>query len=324
MRRAALVGFAVTATATAAAALAGPAALALAKKKVARTPVRIKAPSPANATVAGFKLSLVRARKASVSLALARTSAALPKNVTVYSVLAKQTRSDRVSGAFVVVNRADAVAARAPAHAAARTITVNIRHDPVPKGYKLTLKLKQSANVLDSHHVFLCSRYFHQSDLGNAQKLAGPRLPNITTGTVIQSACSSARSRNPYPSEGEFRYALNARAGAMVFTGSAQSANDVDGKVSFNYAVQAFGVLADSGHQFTNCAFAGGMCAISSTPGHTNDYALFTISGSPAPRGTELPFALTIAPQVTPALPFQFFGMNAGGSRFGPLLTSGP
>jgi hypothetical protein len=313
MRRAALAGLAVVA---AAAVAVPPSTLA----RTARTPLRIKSPSPANATVAGFKLKLVRVRRARVSLASA--AASLPNDVTVYAVLAKQRRSDRVSGVVVAVNRAEAVAANA--RSAARVLTVNLRHAAVPKGYRLALTLRQSAGVLDTHHTFLCSRYFRESDLANAVKLAGPRLPNITTGTVIQSACSSARGMKPYPTEGEFRFALNARSGAIAFMRSAQVPNEVDGSATFNYPVQAFGVLADSGHQFTNCAFGSGTCAISSTPGHTSDYALFTVSGAVTPRGAQLPFALALAQPVAPALPFQFFGMNAAGSRFGPLLTTGP
>ncbi|HET8672674.1 MAG TPA: hypothetical protein VFL87_03500, partial [Thermoleophilaceae bacterium] len=70
------------------------------------TPLRILAPGPANATVAGFKLDLVRARGSRA--ALAGVSAALPRGVTIYAVLARQRRSDRVSGVVVAVNRAGA------------------------------------------------------------------------------------------------------------------------------------------------------------------------------------------------------------------------
>lgn len=283
------------------------------------TPVTMRAPSVANATVAGFNLNLVRARKATV--ALARSAAGLPKDVAVYAVVAKQTRSDRVKGVLVAVNRAEAVAAAV--RPAARTLTVNLRHGAVPKGYKLALSLKQSANVLNVHRNFLCSRYFRSSDLRNAGKLAGPALPGVTAQTVIQSACNSARSGKPYPTEAAFRLALNARSGSVVFTKSAQAPNQVDGTASFNYAVHAFGVLADKGHKFTACAFpSAGTCAISSKS-HPKDYALFTLAGGPAPRLAQLRFSLAVSPGVAPALPFQFFGMR-GALRIGPLFTTGP
>jgi hypothetical protein len=302
-------------------AAAMPAPASAAKRTI--TVVRMKAPSPANATVAGFRLNLLRARKARMSVALARSAARLPKNVTVYAVVARQKRSDRVSGVLVAVNRAQAVAASAAALPAARVLTVNLRHPRVPKGYRLALSLKQTANVLSVHRGFRCSKYFRGSDLGSAVKLAGARLPNVTIGTVIQSACESARSGRPYPTEGEFRTALNARSGSLSFVRSTQVPSEVDGTASFNFSVRAFGVLADKGHQFTSCGFTAGTCAISSKA-HANDYALFTVSGAPAPRDAQLAFALAVAPQVTPALPFQFFGMTAADSRFGPLLTSGP
>jgi hypothetical protein len=286
-----------------------------------RTPVRIAAPSPANATVAGFKLSLVRSRAAAASLVLAGGAAGLPRNVTVYAVVARQKRSDRISGALVAVHRADAVAA-AGARAAARTLTVNIRHEAIPRGFRLSVKLEQRRNVLDPGRVFLCRRYFRTSDLAGAQRLSGPRLPNITIGTIFQAACNSARSRRPYATLGEFRSALNARSGAIVLTAS-QLPNEVDGTARFNFPVQAFGVLADSGHRFTGCGFSLGSCQISSTA-HPSDYAVFSVAAPPAAANSSLPFALAMTPPPMPKLPFQFFGTGLGGGRLGPLLTRGP
>jgi hypothetical protein len=299
-------------------ALAAPAGAARAGRT--RTPVRIKAPSAANATVAGFRLNLVKVKKAGASLALARIAAAPPKNVSIYAVVGKQKRSDRVKGVLVAVNRATAVTTSA---ASARRLTVNLKHAAIPKGYKLTLKLAESDNVLGRHRALRCANYFKQSDLAGAQKLGGPGLPNITLGTVIQSACSAARGGSPFATLGEFRAALNAPSGALVFAQSPQVPNEVDGTATFNYETRALGVLADPKHQFTSCAFAAGTCAISSTPGHTNDYALFTLT-APAAADTQLPIELALSPNPTPALPFQFFGFDAGNHRLGPLLTSGP
>jgi hypothetical protein len=298
-----------------------------AKASRTRTPVRLKSPSPANATVAGFKINLVRAGKsvsagkADVSLALAHAAAALPKNVSVYAVVAKQKRSDRVQGVFVAVNRASAVTT--PARTTrVRRLTVNLKHAAVPKGFKLTLKTVESDNVLVHHRVFLCRNYFHTSDLAGAQKLGGPGLPSITLGTVIQSACSAAQSGKPFATLGEFRSSLNATSGTLAFAQSAQVPNEVDGTATFNYGVHALGVLADQGHQFTSCTFPAGTCAISSSA-HPNDYVTFTLT-TPAAAGTQLPIALALSPNPTPGLPFQFFGFDPAGHRQGPLLTSGP
>ena len=310
MRRAALVVLSLSL-------VMAPAAAA----KQASTPVRITAPSAANATVAGFELDLVRVKKkAGRATAIA---AALPKNVSVYAVVGKQKRSDRVKGVLVAVNRGSAVSTAA-VHKRARRLTVNLKHAAVPKGFKLTLKLKQAADVLGRHRAFKCASYFKPSDLAGAGKLAGPGLPGITLGTIIQSACSAAKSgAKPFAALGEFRGALNAPSGSLPFVKSATIPNDVDGTATFNYVARAFGVLADSRHQFTSCASPAGSCAISSTPGHTNDYALVTLT-APAAAGTQLPLSLVVSPSVTPALPFQFFGFDSGNHRLGPLLTSGP
>jgi hypothetical protein len=294
--------------------LAAPAAA-----KQSSTPVRVREPAPANATVAGFELDLVKVHKKKRAKASAATS--LPKGVSVFGVVAKQKRSDRVRGVLVVVNRARTVTGAATA-AAARRLTINLRHAAIPKGYALKLKLTEVDNVLGANRAFRCSSWFKSNDLAGALKLGGPRLPNITTGSLIQAACSSAANKPAYPGEGEFRYALNGRAGVMTFVASPQFPNEVNGTTSFNYPVRAFGVLADKGHQFTGCALAGATCAISSTA-HPNDYALFTLS-APVAAGTQVPFALALAPNPSPRLPFKFFGMDAAGKRSGPLATSGP
>lgn len=288
--------------------------------KPARTPVRVQAPAAANTTVAGFELDLVRG-KSQARKAIA-TAAALPKNVSVYAVVGKQKRSDRVKGVLVVVNRASTVSTT-PARATKRRLTVNLSHAKVPRGFRLALKVRQAGNVLSRHRAFACGRYFKASDLAGAQKLAGPRLPNITTGTVIQAACSAARSGKPFATLGELRQALNAPSGRLSFAQSPQAPNQVDGTASFNYGVRALSVQADAAHQFTACAFPAGTCAVSSTPGHTNGYALFTLS-APAAAGTLLPVSLAMAPGPAPALPFQFFGFDQANHRLGPLLTGGP
>jgi hypothetical protein len=307
MRRAALLALSLSLV------TAGPAVA-----KVARTPVRVTAPASANATVAGFELDLVRnrSRKASVST----VAAAVPKGVSVYAVVGKQKRTDRVRGVLVVVKRAGAVSTRpARARKRKRKLTVNLSHAAAPKGFKLTLKLKQVANVLSRHRSFSCASYFKASDLAGAVKLAGPRLPNITTGTVVQAACAAAETRKPFATLGEFRSALNAPSGALSFVASPTVANQIDGNATFNYATRAFSVQADSKHRFTGCAFIAGTCAIGSTGGS----AVFTLS-APAAAGTQLPFSLGLSAAPTPALPFQFFGFDTGNRRLGPLLTSGP
>jgi hypothetical protein len=293
---------------------------AAAAAKQTSTPVRITAPSAANATVAGFELDLVRVKKR--ARGATATAAALPKNVSIYAVVGKQKRSDRVKGVLVAVNRASAVSAAA-VHKRVRRLTVNLKHAAVPKGFKLTLKLKQAADVLGRHRAFKCATYFKPSDLAGAGKLSGPGLPGITLGTIIQSACSASRSEKPFATLGEFRGALNAPSGTLGLLKSATVPNDVDGTATFNYGARAFGVLADPKHQFTSCASPAGTCAISSTKGHTNDYALVTLT-APAAAGTQLPLSLVVSPSPTPALPFQFFGFDSGNHRLGPLLTTGP
>jgi hypothetical protein len=289
--------------------------VAPAAAKVARTPVRVIKPASANATVAGFELDLVRVHKTKARRSIA-TTAALPKNISVFAVVGKQKRSDRVKGVLVVVNRARAVSTR-PARVSKRRLTVNLNHASLPKGYRLKLTLRQVANVLARHRSFSCRRYFKTSDLAGAQKLAGHRLPGITTGTVVQAACGAAKSGKPFATLGEFRTALNAPSGALAFAASATVPNQIDGNVAFNYTTRAFSVQADSKHQFTGCVFAAGTCAISS-PG----YAVFTPT-APAAAGTQLPFSLGLTAAPTPALPFQFFGFDTGNHRIGPLLTSG-
>jgi hypothetical protein len=289
-----------------------------AKSSRTNTPIRVKAPSPANATLAGMKLKLVKARKPRA--ALARAAAGLPKNVTVYAVLAKQKRSDRVSGLIVVTNRASTVTSASAA--AVRTLVVNIKHEAVPKRFKLAATVTQRPNVLSKGRSFNCGNYIRTSDLANAFRLAGPPLPSLTIPTVFQAACASAKSSAPYVDLGEFRYVLNARSGVMTFTQPPQLPNEVSGVTSFNFGVQAFGVLADPGHQFTNCAFPGGTCALQ-TVAHANDYVLFTLPAVAAPN-FGLQFALATNPAPTKHLPFQFFGMDAAGKRSGPLLTKGP
>jgi hypothetical protein len=324
MRRAPLLALALVLPLAA----AGPASAANRKHSRTRTPVRIKSPAPANATVAGFELDLVKVhrkkrKRAKASAALAHIAAGLPKNVSIYAVLAKQKRSDRVKGVLVAAHRASAVATSAARHKAVRRLRINLRHSAVPKGYRLKLKLAESDNVLGRHHPLRCGAYFKASDLAGAQRLGGPGLPGITLVTIVRSACASARkSRAPYATLGEFRYALNASAGALPFVLDSQFPNEVDGNASFNYPVKAFGVLADRGHSFTACGFGGGTCVLQ-TVAHANNYAFFTLS-TPAPAGTQLPFALALSPGVSKALPFEFFGVDESNHRIGPLLTSGP
>jgi hypothetical protein len=205
---------------------------------------------------------------------------------------------------------------------AARKLTVNLKHGAVPKGYKLKLKLAESDNVVTRHGKFSCASYFKPADLANAQRLGGPGLPNITLGTAIQSACSSAASRRPYATLGELLGALNAPSGTLPFVTDRQVPNAIDGTATFNYPVKAFGVIADKAHSFTGCAFGGGPCTIAQMS-HPGDYVIFSLS-TPAPAGTTLPVALVVAPGIAPALPFKFFGIDPAGHRQAPLLTSGP
>lgn len=283
-----------------------------------RTPVRFTAPRPADATVVGFRLNLLRTRKASIAAALGRAAASLPKSVTVYAVLGKQKRSDRVTGVLVAANRATALAA-ARVRGTARTLTVDLRHAAIPKGFRTSLRVSQVANVLGRHRAFSCSGYFGSKDLSGAVKLAGRALPGIDPATVISSACSSARSARPYASEGAFRSALNARSGSVAFVRSAQVANEVNGTASFNYSVAAFSIIADRHHRFAACSFAAGTCVIRS-----GDTAVFRVAAPPAPRASPLQFVLAVTPSVAPRLPFKFFGIKPAGARFGPLLTTGP
>lgn len=289
------------------------AAAAPAAAKVARTPVRLKAPSAANATVAGFELDLVRATRARTARALA---AALPKSVSVYAVVGRQKRSDRVRGVLVAVNRAPSVRTT-PQRRSRRRLTVNLSHAKAPSGFRLRFKLRQVANVLSRHRSFSCASYFKSSDLAHAQKLAGRRLPNITVATVIQAACSAAKGAKPFATLGEFRAALNAPSGSLQFAASATVPGGVDGSATFNYPVKAFAVASDSKHQFTSCAFGAGTCTVSPT---TTVFAL----SAPAAAGTPLSFSLGVTPAATPGLPFRFFGFDTAGRRHGPLLTSGP
>jgi hypothetical protein len=279
--------------------------------KRSSTPVRITAPAAANATVAGFELDLVRVKKKTGANASA--AAALPKNVSIYAVVAKQKRSDRVRGVLVAVDRASAVTTAS----IARRLTVTLKHAAVPKGYKIKLKVRQAVNVLGHHRALKCSRYFKGSDLGGAVMLGGPRLPNITIGTIIQSACAAARSGKPFATLGEFRSALNAPSGSLTFVMSTTAPNEVNGTATFNYTTRAFGVMTDATHQLTGCAFTAGTCTI------TSNYASFTLT-APAAAGTQMPFSLALSPNPTPRLPFQFFGFDTAGHRLGPLLTSGP
>lgn len=312
MRRASLIALALVASLL----VAAPAGAA--KRKNTITVVRVKEPARANATLVGFELDLVKVH--SKKSASAGAASSLPKGVSVFAVLAKQKRSDRVRGALVVVNRAPAVTAASAA--AVRRLRINLRHAAVPKGYALKLKVHETDNVLGRHRAFRCGSYFRSRDLAGALKLAGPRLPNITIGSAIQGACNSAAGTTAYAGEGEFRAALNARAGTLGFVRSPQAANVVNGTASFNYSVKSFAVLADKGHQFTGCALAVGTCTISSTA-NPNDYALFTLP-APAAAGTALQLALATTPDPAAALPFRFFGMDAAGKRSGPLATSGP
>jgi hypothetical protein len=302
---------------------AAPAGAAKKPKPNTITRVKVSSPAPANASVAGFQLTLKRTGHKKNVRKTALSAAGLPKHVSVYAVVGKQKRSDRVRGVLVIVNRASKVSTSATARTAARKFVVNLKHAAVPKGYRLTVKVTETDNVLSRHRTFVCANYFKTADLASAGKLGGPGLPGITLGTIMQSACHLAKSQQPFPALGEFRYSLNAAAGTLPFVQSPQFPNEIDGNATFNYPVKAFGVLADKGHQFTGCAFAAGTCAISSTPGHVNDYVLFRLT-APAAAGTALPLALATTPNPAPALRFQFYGFDSGNHRSDPLLTSGP
>ena len=282
------------------------------------TPVRLVQPTAGDATVAGFQLKLLRSGSAA-SLARVWAAARLPKGVTVLAVLGKQTRSDRVKGVLVVLNRARAVAA----HAAAATVTVHLRHAAIPRGYRTKLAVTQRRNVLRRGKAFRCSAYFHASDLRGALRLAGPGVHGLSERDAIADACLAARSSAPYAGEGAFRAALNARSGTLAFTHNAQVAGQLDGSASFNYPVSAITVLAPAGHSFTACVFAAGSCQLT-TKTQANDYAVLRVTTSPAPKDAPLAVALQVSPPVTAALPFEFFGFDVAGARFGPLLSTGP
>jgi hypothetical protein len=228
-----------------------------------------------------------------------------------------------VNGVVVAVNRASVVAASARSARRLRRITVDLRHAAIPKSFRIAVHLSQSRNVVGRHRRFVCSRYFRGSDLAGAVKLAGPKLPGITIATLVQSACNSARGSLPYPAEGEFLSALNAPSGSLGFNRDPTVPNQLDGTATFNYPVSSFTVLADKSHEFTACSFTAGSCTIT-TKKHANDYAVFRLATPPALRNSALPLTLTVGPASTLPLPFQFFGTNAGGKRFGPLIPSGP
>jgi hypothetical protein len=281
-----------------------------------RTPVRIAEPSPGNATVAGFELRLLK-RKGRASGAQA-ASTRLPKGVSVFAVLGKQRRSDRVRGVIVVLRRSGTVAA----HAAAAVVTVNLKHAAIPSGYTTKLRLDQRRNVLNRVHPFSCSSYFHASDLGGALSLGGPGLQGMTIRDSVADACLSARSSNPYAGEDELRSALGAFSGTVTFVRDQTQPQQLDGIATFNRALGGFTVLADKKHSFAACGSAQAACRIVQKR-HASDYAIFTLPTAVHP-GVGVPFALTVAPGVTGPAPFQFFGIGGGGSRVGPLLTSGP
>jgi hypothetical protein len=282
------------------------------------TSVRVKRPNPGNATVAGFELRLLPTKTATPAALAAAVR--LPKGITVEAVLAKQKRSDRGRGVLVVLDRADAVAASA---ASGSVVTVKLRHAAIPKGFRSTLSVKQRRNVLSPGHPFRCSSYFRASDLGAALSLGGPALPGLAIRDAITDACASAGSRSPYAGENEFLGALNARSGFLTFVRDQQVPTQLDGSASFNYPVAGFTVLADKGHTFTGCASPVAACRLLSK-GRPNDYAVFTLASSPAPSDTPFAFNLGLNAAPTRAVPFQFFGKNQAGARFGPLLTSGP
>jgi hypothetical protein len=282
------------------------------------TPVRLAQPSAGDATVAGFQLKLLRGGR-TASLARAFAAARVPKGVTVLAVLGKQTRSDRVKGVLVVLNRARAVAA----HAAAATVTVNLKHAAIPRGYRTKLAVTQRRNVLRRGRAFRCSAYFHASDLRGALRLAGQGVRGLAVRDAIADACLAAGSSAPFAGEGSFRAALNAPSGTLAFTRDAQVVGQLDGSATFNYPVSAFTVLAPAGHAFTACGFAAGSCQLQ-TKAQANDYAVLRLTTPPAPPNAPLPFAVQVSPPVTAALPFEFFGFDRAGARFGPLLSTGP
>ena len=303
----------------AAAALLAPAAAGAASRT--RTPIRIPAPSPGNASVAGFQLKLVSGSSASSALS-ARIAAGLPKDVGVVAVTARQTRSDRVKGVIVVLNRAEAVAASA--RPSRGTITVNIRHEATPSGFRVVSDSTGLADVLRSRHgKFRCGAFFSASDLRHTRSLGGEQPPELSSRAAVADACAAAANRSPFRDENHFRQALNARTGFMTFTRNPQLPTSVDGSVTFNYAIGAFGVLADAKHSFTGCRSAAAGCTLG-TVEHHNDYALFNLLAPPDPRDTPVAFGLTTSPAPAADLPFRFFGFNAAGRRFGPLLSQGP
>jgi hypothetical protein len=276
------------------------------------TAVRVAKPHAGNATVAGFELRLVKEKTAGAA------AVKLPRGISVFAVVAKQKHTDRVRGVLVVVRRADAVTAGP----AAATVLVKLRHAAIPSGFRTTLSVKQRPNVLDSGRKFRCSSWFRSSDLRGAESLGGPALPGVSPRDAVAAACASAASRDPFRAENSFRQALNAPTGFLTFTREPTVANQVNGSASFNYPARSFSVLADRSHTFTACSFPGGTCRLLKKR-HAHDYAVFKLAAVAA-RDTPLPFALALAKTPGTNLPFQFFGVAAGGHRNGPLLTNGP
>jgi hypothetical protein len=189
------------------------------------TPVRVQKPAAGDATVAGFDLKLVKEKPATATAAAVK----LPKGVSVFAVVAKSKRTDRVRGVLVVVNRADAVATSSVAN-----VIVNLRHAAIPSGYKTTLSVKQRRNVLGAGRAFRCLTWFRTSDLRNAVSLGGPDLPGLSARDAVTAACAAARSRDPFAGENLFRQALNAPAGFLTFTVDAAVPKQLDGSASFN------------------------------------------------------------------------------------------
>lgn len=273
------------------------------------TPVRVLRPAPGNATVAGFELKLVK------QPAAAPAAVKLPKGISVFAVLAKQKRTDRVRGVLVVVSRADAVKAQA----SGSTVLVQLHHAAIPSGFKTTLGTTQRRNVLSSGRAFKCLSWFRTSDLRKAVSLGGPALPGLSARDAVTAACAAAKSGDPFPGEGEFRQALNAPSGSVAFTVSPAAPTQLNATASFNYPVKSFSVLADHAHSFTACSFAAGSCRLL----RKSHYAVLKLA-QPAAANTPLAFALGLAKAPKPDLPFEFAGTTTSGKRQAALLTSGP
>jgi hypothetical protein len=277
------------------------------------TPVRVLKPAAGNATVAGFELRLVKKQPTAAPAAVK-----LPKGISVFAVLAKQKRTDRVRGVLVVVSRADAVSATA----AASTVLVKLRHAAIPSGFSTKLSVKQRRNVLSSGRAFRCLSWFRTSDLRNAVSLGGPAVPGLSARDAVTAACAAAKSRDPFPGESEFRQALNAPTGFLGFSVNAAAPKQLNGSASFNYPVSSFSVLADKSHSFTACSFAAGSCRLLKKR-HASDYAVLKLA-QPVAANTPLAFVLGLSKTPKPGLPFEFFGTTARGKRESPLLTTGP